>query len=100
MATADFKLRRGTSEMGRIVVSVRIENVADPKFALRCDALVDTGAAHLVLPTAWKERLGELEVIGTVDVEVADQSILQAEVCGPVKIQIDGFRPVFNEILF
>ena len=46
--------------MGRIVASVKIENLADSEAKIRCDALVDTGASHMVLPNAWRDRLGEL----------------------------------------
>lgn len=86
--------------MGRIITSVTIENFSDPAKTLRCDALVDTGASHMVLPKVWKERLGSLQTIGTIDLETATQEIVQGEVCGPVKIQIEGFRPVFSEVLF
>jgi predicted aspartyl protease len=47
--------------MGRIVASVKIDNFVDPAKSLRVDALVDTGASHLVLPSAWKERLGNVD---------------------------------------
>ncbi len=67
---------------------------------MRCDALVDTGASHLTLPSAWKDRLGELETIRTVELETATQSTVSGEVCGPVKIEVEGFRPVFGEVLF
>ena len=30
----------------------------------------------------------------------ATQEIVRAEVCGPVRIQIEGFRPIFNEVAF
>lgn len=70
-----------------------IENLADPSKSLRCDALVDTGASHMVLPRAWKDRLGSLEAIETVALE-------NGEICGPVRIQIEGFRPIYNEVLF
>lgn len=86
--------------MGRIVASVKIETVTDPAKGFRCDALVDTGASHLVLPKAWKERLPGLELAGTVEVETATQETVQGEVYGPVKIQIEGFRPIFGEVLF
>jgi predicted aspartyl protease len=86
--------------MGRIVTSVRITNVKDPAKSVRCDALVDTGASHMVLPNAWRERLGELEVIETLPLETANQSVIQGEICGPVKIQLEGFRPIYNEVLF
>jgi hypothetical protein len=86
--------------MGRIVAFVKIESVTDPAKRLRCDALVDTDASHLVLPTAWKDRLPGLELVGTVKVETATPATVQGEVYGPVKIQIEGFRPIFGEVLF
>jgi predicted aspartyl protease len=81
--------------MGRIVTSVRIENFAEPASSIRCDALVDTGASHMVLPNTWKDRLGHLEVLDTIT-----QDTIQGEVCGPVKIQIEGFRPIYSEVVF
>lgn len=86
--------------MGRIITSVTIDNLLDPSKSMRCDALVDTGAAYLTLPTAWRERLGDLQTIRTVELETATQAVVQGEVCGPVKIQIEGFSPVFSEVLF
>ncbi|MFN2516250.1 MAG: aspartyl protease family protein [Pyrinomonadaceae bacterium] len=86
--------------VGRIVASVKIDNVFDATKSLRCDALVDTGASHMVLPAAWKERLGELESTRTVELETATQEILTGEVCGPVRIQIEGFPAVYNEVSF
>ncbi|MGH9932894.1 MAG: aspartyl protease family protein [Pyrinomonadaceae bacterium] len=86
--------------VGRIVASVRIDNVLDATKSVTCDALVDTGASHMVLPTAWKERLGQLESTRTVELETATQEILTGEVCGPVRIQIEGFPAVYNEVSF
>jgi predicted aspartyl protease len=57
--------------MGRIVASVKIENVADTQAKLRCDALVDTGASYMVLPRAWRERLGDLDEIAKIPLETA-----------------------------
>jgi predicted aspartyl protease len=86
--------------MGRIIASVRIENVFDGSKSVRCDALVDTGASHMVLPAAWKERLGHLESTRTIELETATQSIVTGEVCGPVRIQIEGFPTIYNEVSF
>lgn len=86
--------------VGRIVASVTIENAAYASKALRCDALVDTGASLMVLPSAWKDRLGELESSAEIGVETATQETVMAQVCGPVRIQIEGFRPIFNEVVF
>ena len=86
--------------MGRITASVTIENVADPSKHIRCDALVDTGASHMVLPSAWKERLGELEHIETIQLQTATQESVSGEIWGPVRIQVEGFRHLYNEVLF
>ncbi len=86
--------------MGRIAASVSIDNPLDPDMNIRCDALVDTGASHMVLPNAWRDRLGDLKELGKVDLEIATQETVQGTVCGPVQIQIEGFRPIFSEVLF
>lgn len=86
--------------MGRIVASVKIENLAEPDAKIRCDALVDTGASYMVLPSAWRDRLGELEEVATVSLETATQHAVEGTICGPVRIQIEGFRPIYNEVLF
>lgn len=86
--------------MGRIISSVRVENITDTDKFIRFDGLVDTGASHLVLPAAWKERLGELELIETLQLETATQNTVEGEIWGPVKIQIEGFRHIYNEVLF
>ena len=86
--------------MGRIIASVTIDNVADPSKSLRCDALVDMGASYLVLPMAWRDRLGSLEVMTEVEMETATQETIKGLVCGPVRIQIEGFRPIHNDVAF
>ena len=86
--------------MGRIAASVRIESLTAPPKKVRCDALVDTGASHMVLPSAWRDRLGDLEEIRQVELETATQAPVNGVVCGPVRIQIEGFQPVFGEVVF
>jgi len=86
--------------MGRIISPVTITNAADPSKSIHCDALVDTGAAHMVLPTAWKDRLGDLELLETVQVETATQETVPGELRGPVRIQLEGFRATFSVALF
>lgn len=54
----------------------------------------------MVLPNAWKDRLGELEVLDTISLETANQTKVEGEIRGPVRIQLEGFRPIFNEVLF
>jgi predicted aspartyl protease len=86
--------------MGRIVTPLRIANAFDPTREIRCDALVDTGTTGVILPTAWKERLGSLTSIRTVELETADQRVVPGEVCGPVRIHIEGFDEIFDEVIF
>ena len=86
--------------MGRIICSVEVENVTDSTKRLEFNALVDTGASFLTLPTAWKEKFGDLQVIREVELETATQEVVKGEICGPAKIQITGFAPIFGEILF
>ena len=86
--------------MGRLVTSVKIENVSDANKVIRCDALVDTGASFMILPVAWKDRLGKLEQIRTVHAEMATQQVIEGKICGPVKIQMEGFDPIFSEVMF
>ena len=86
--------------MGRIIASVKIENVFDDSKSLRCDALVDTGASFMVLPSAWRQRLGDLETTTQIEMETATQEKIKGEVCGPVRIQIEGFRPIHTEVSF
>src|SRR5438309_11505573 len=84
-------------KMSRIVASVRIDNAADLSKGLRCDALVDTGASFMVLPMAWRDRLGNLETMTEVEMETATEETIKGVVCGAVRIQIEGFRPIHHE---
>ena len=86
--------------MGRIVANVRITNLFDSDKSLECDALVDTGSGYLALPKAWQPKLGELHAIREIDCETATQELVKASVCGPVEIRIEGFDPVYGEVLF
>jgi predicted aspartyl protease len=86
--------------MGRIVKSVEIVNPLDTQKRIRCDALVDTGASHMVLPSAWRDRLGQSASSETVEMETADQSRIQGEIAGPFTIEVEGFRRVHGEVMF
>ena len=86
--------------MGRIVCQVKLENATNGHEALEFSALVDTGASHLTLPSAWKDKLGKFQSLEKVELETANQSTISGEMCGPVKIQLEGFRAVFHEVLF
>ena len=64
---------------------------------------VDTGAAALILPAAWRDKLGSFpreEQVGLVLAVLANGEVVQGSACAPVEIQIEGFRPVVNEVMF
>ena len=89
--------------MVRIVVATSIENGADSSFRIESDALVDTGAAYLTLPSAWRDRLGPLAHLATISVETATQAVVSGDICGPVLLRLLGagqFRPIITEALF
>ena len=86
--------------MGRISVRATIGSRDTGDAVIDCEALVDTGAAHLTLPTAWRSRLGRLQTLDTVDVETANQTTITREIRGPVLLRFGGFRPVWTEALF
>jgi hypothetical protein len=93
-------LRPRGAEVGRILTKVAIRNIVEKGKVLQCEALVDTGASHLVLPKAWRGRLGTFENVRTEQLEMADQSTIEGEICGPAGIQIAGFPEVSSEVLF
>ena len=88
--------------MGRIITSVTVSSYPPDGTVqpLRLDALVDTGASYLTLPTAWKERLGKFGRVQEVELETATQESVIGELCGPVEIEVEGFRPTYGEVLF
>ena len=86
--------------MGRIVTPVVVANALDPSKQIRFDALVDTGASGMILPMAWRDRLGPLSIVRKIDMETADQRVVEGAVVGPVSIEIEGFDRIFSEVVF
>jgi len=86
--------------VGRLTAHIWVTNLLEPGRVIECDALVDTGSAHLVFPIAWQERLGKLNVAREIECVTATQQTARGQVCGPVEIRIEGFAPVFGEVLF
>src|SRR5262245_35463718 len=97
-----LRLRSPSREarMGRIRTSVTVGSFSAPECQIRCDALVDTGAYWLTLPAAWKERLGPLPLSRNVELHLADHRVVRGEICGPLRVQIDGFDPIGGEVIF
>lgn len=86
--------------MGRIVVNVKVTNHFDGGKSLQTPMLVDTGAGALTLPASWQQRFGKFQHAETVELLLANGDAIRGEACAPVEIKIDGFRPVFNEVVF
>ncbi|MEM6406367.1 MAG: hypothetical protein AAF669_07255 [Pseudomonadota bacterium] len=86
--------------MGRIVTTVTLQNLNTTGKSRKMDVLVDTGASYLMLPLAWKAGFGPFSTEETVDLQTATQDVVQGIVCGPVMIRVEGFRAVYNEVLF
>jgi predicted aspartyl protease len=86
--------------MGRIVTQLKLANFSEPDKSLTVSALVDTGAAYITLPNAWRKTLGDVEQLAEIEVEMADQSVRTGCVCGPVRARIGEFRPIMAEVLF
>lgn len=83
-----------------ISVPVLIENDAAPEFAIRCEAVVDSGTRHLVLPEAWREKLGPMRHLRSQQVRLANQDVITGEIYGPVLVKVDGFDYAGTEVLF
>ena len=86
--------------MGRIIAQTKITNLFDEDKFIQCGMFVDTGAGALILPSAWKERLGEFRRSEAVELLLANRDVVRGEACWPVEIRIEGFRPVSNEVIF
>ncbi len=86
--------------MGRIIAQTKITNLADEAKSIDCGLFVDTGAGALILPAAWKERLGDFLRSEPVELQLANGDVIRGEACWPVEIKIEGFRPVANEVIF
>ena len=82
--------------MGRIVTTVDIENFSETGSSMKLDALVDTGASYLTLPSHWKSRFGAFASEEPVELQTATQEVVQGTVCGPVKITVEGFRSIYS----
>ncbi len=86
--------------MGRIIAQTKVTNLLDETKFVQCGMLVDTGAAALILPASWKDRLGEFPRSEAVELLLANGEAVRGEACAPVEIAIEGFRPVVNEVVF
>ena len=86
--------------MGRVITSIEVRNVASPLHARKFDVMVDAGASHLTLPSVWKKAFGAFQEEQAVEMQVAAQEVVLGTMCGPVRIQVEGFRAIHSEVLF
>jgi predicted aspartyl protease len=105
-----LNLPEGATEAGRFSVRVRLANNVDrdratagdiPMTAVReleLDAVVDTGAARLVLPESVAAQLG-LPLKGQSRVRYADQSTAVRQVAESVWLEVQGRDGVFKAVL-
>ena len=52
-------------------------------------------ASQRLAGSTWK-----LETVEKVRVETATQQSVEGEICGPVRIEVEGFRPIYSEVFF
>jgi len=84
----------------RIASKVTVRNALDQTKMRTFDALVDTGATLLTQPKAWQQDFGEFLTTEQDRVQLADQHEVDVEICGPLTIQLEGFRRVNMGVAF
>ena len=73
--------------MGLVSAKVILKNPRLPELeVVEVDALADTGAVHLCIPEAVRNRLG-LEVIASKEVTLADGSQAVVPYAGPIEVR-------------
>jgi clan AA aspartic protease len=102
--------REGSEDMGRFSVTVKLANNSDVQLAnagvlpqdkvrrVTLSAVVDSGAAHLVLPESVARQLG-LPGSGEVSVRYADQRVEKRQLVGQVQVEILGRQDTFSAIV-
>ncbi len=76
-------LKNEDADVGCVVAQLKLTNFPYPSKALLLSALVDTSAAYIALPNAWRDSLGDIEQLTEIGVEMADQSTKRGYLCGP-----------------
>jgi len=80
--------------------NVRIESALNEEEWVEFEARVDTSATWLTLPKGWRNKFESLPLGREVNFRRSDGLIITGEVCGPVKIMLEGFRTSFGEVNF
>jgi clan AA aspartic protease len=98
------------TEMGRVAIQVELINHADAILAgagalatdkvrrASIEAIVDTGASHLVIPRTIADALG-VPVIGETGVRYADHHRSTKKIVSDVEVHVLGRNGVFKAIV-
>ncbi len=98
------------AKMGRFTTKIIVSNNRDVQMAdggalspdkirsTTIDGVVDSGAAHLVLPESVVTRLG-LKQTGTATVRHADRRTATRAVVGQVQVEIQGRQGTFHALV-
>lgn len=107
---ATLQLEREEETMGRIIMEIGLANnrdvqlwkagviPADKVRRTRIQAVIDTGANHLVLPTAVADALG-LPKIGEIGVKYADGRTAERPTVDQVELELLGRTGTFRASL-
>jgi hypothetical protein len=83
-----------------IFCTIKVESSIDENETIEFEAMVDTSATWLTLPAEWRQKFNSLGPGREANFWRPDKPIIVGEVCGPVKILIEGFKPSFGEVMF
>jgi predicted aspartyl protease len=97
-------------EMGRVAVEVELVNYGDKVLAkagnitpeevraIRLEGIIDTGAAHLVIPQSAADALG-VPVMGEAGVRYADNRRATKKIVTAVEVNLLGRSGIFRAIV-
>src|SRR5438093_13361036 len=98
------------NKMGRVAVTIELSNYEDRVLAkvgdipsekvrsVTLEGIVDTGAAHLVIPQSAADALG-LPVVGEAGVRYADQRRAIKQIVGAVEVRLLSREGLFRAIV-
>ncbi|HEX6045751.1 MAG TPA: aspartyl protease family protein [Pyrinomonadaceae bacterium] len=114
-ANHNYRRTNGTSltggkEMGLVYAEIELLSIEDlilSQYGIRLDsevrkvkkrALVDSGALDLVIGADVKEQLN-LKVRGKRSVRLADDSVIQVEMVGPLEVRFENRSTIVNAVV-
>nr|VFJ78770.1 MAG: hypothetical protein BECKFW1821C_GA0114237_12022 [Candidatus Kentron sp. FW] len=86
--------------MGRIITQIEVTKPLNSGKSLIFSAFVDAGAVAVILLSSWESRFGEFMKEQEEELVLANNGVISESARGPEEIRIDGFREIFNEVIF